>query len=225
MKKAIILAAMLALPTLAGQKLIYTTPAPVPTAPPPAAGWGLEIAYTYSWAACDIYKDWVPCKEIRSNGVDLTGVYNFNAHHAATLRLAYAFGARSWSDDVYFDGHEIVSCYDRVRMHTFSLMPGYRYTLPLCPHSALYAGVNAGVANQSVKDNYHESNYGVDRNHKSAWGFAYTAEVGLRINLCQDSEFFVAYHFTGNTARTKNNGYITHRQTTHGIRTGFGFRF
>ena len=224
MKKAIILAAMLALPTFAGQKLVFTNPAPV-QAPPPADSWGVEIAYTYSWAANDIYKDWVPCKEIRSNGVDLTGVYNFNTHHAATMRLAYAFGARSWSDDEYFDGHEMVSCYDRVRMHTFSLMPGYRYTLPLCPHSALYAGVNAGVANQSVKDNYHESNYGVDRNHKSAWGFAYTAEVGLRINLCQDSEFFVAYHFTGNTARTKNNGYITHRQTTHGIRTGFGFRF
>ena len=224
MKKAIILAAMLALPTFAGQKLVFTNPAPV-QAPPPAASWGVEIAYTYSWAANDIYKDWVPCKEIRSNGVDLTGVYNFNTHHAATMRLAYAFGARSWADDEYFDGHEMVSCYDRVRMHTFSLMPGYRYTLPLCPHSALYAGVNAGVANQSVKDNYHESNYGVDRNHKSAWGFAYTAEVGLRINLCQDSEFFVAYHFTGNTARTKNNGYITHRQTTHGIRTGFGFRF
>lgn len=224
MKIAIILAAMLALPTFAGQKLVFTNPAPV-QAPPPADSWGVEIAYTYSWAANDIYKDWVPCKEIRSNGVDLTGVYNFNTHHAATMRLAYAFGARSWSDDEYFDGHEMVSCYDRVRMHTFSLMPGYRYTLPLCPHSALYAGVNAGVANQSVKDNYHESNYGVDRNHKSAWGFAYTAEVGLRINLCQDSEFFVAYHFTGNTARTKNNGYITHRQTTHGIRTGFGFRF
>lgn len=224
MKIAIILAAMLALPTFAGQKLVFTAPVPV-QAPPPAASWGMEIAYTYSWAANDIYKDWVPCKEIRSNGVDLTGVYNFNTHHAATLRLAYAFGARSWADDEYFDEHETVSCYDRVRMHTFSLMPGYRYTLPLCPHSALYAGVNAGVANQSVKDNYHEGNYGVDRNHKSAWGFAYTAEAGLRINICPDSEFFVAYHFTGNTARTKNNGYITHRQTTHGIRTGFGFRF
>ena len=225
MKKTIILATMLALPTFAGQKLIYNTPAPVVTAPAVDSGHGLEIGYFISWAANDIYKDWVPCKEIRSNGVDLTGVYNFNTHHAATMRLAYAFGARSWSDDEYFDEHEMVSCYDRVRMHTFSLMPGYRYTLPLCPHSALYAGVNVGVTNQSIKDNYHESNYGVDRNHKSDWGFGYSAEVGLRFNLCADSEFFVAYHFTGSTAKTSNNGYTTHRQTNHGIRTGVGFRF
>ena len=27
------------------------------------------------------------------------------------------------------------------------------------------------------------------------------------------------------TAKTSNNGYTTHRQTNHGIRTGVGFRF
>lgn len=225
MKKTIILATMLALPTFAGQKLIYNTPAPVVTAPAVDSGHGLEIGYFISWAANDIYKDWSPCKEIRTNGVDITALYDFNRNHAMTLRLAYGFGARSWADGAYEEDGYSWNEAARVRMHTFSLMPGYRYTLPLCPHAALYAGVNVGVSNMSIKDNYHESNYGVDRNHKSDWGFAYSAEVGLRFNLCADSEFFVAYHFTGSTAKTSNNGYTTHRQTNHGIRTGVGFRF
>ena len=229
MKKAIILAAMLALPTFAGQKLIYTTPAPVPTAPPPAAGWGLEIAYTYSWAACDIYKDWVPCKEIRSNGVDLTGVYNFNAHHAATMRLAYAFGARSWSDDVYFDGHEIVSCYDRVRMHTFSLMPGYRYTCGLTRDLSLYAGVNAGIANASNKFGMYMEDTRLLGVHDSAWGFAYSAELGLSYAVTPTVNVFAAYQFSGNTAkcrlRCEYGGITANRMHYHGIRAGVGFKF
>ena len=226
MKKAIILAAMLALPTFAGQKLIYNTPAPQPAKAAVAEdGHALEIGYFYSWAANDIYKDCSPCKEIRTNGVDVTALYDFNRHHAMTLRLAYGFGARSWADGSYEVGDDAWDEVARVRMHTFTLMPGYRYTQPLCSHSALFVGVSAGIGNQSTKHRQKEWEDNYFYGHASGWGFAYAAEAGLRINLCPCSEFFVAYQFTGNTARNSNNGFKTHRQTTHGIRTGFAFKF
>lgn len=225
MKKTIILATMLALPTFAGQKLIYNTPAPVVTAPAVDSGHGLEIGYFISWAANDIYKDWSPCKEIRTNGVDITALYDFNRNHAMTLRLAYGFGARSWADGAYEEDGYSWNEVARVRMHTFSLMPGYRYTLPLCSHSSLYVGVNAGVSNQSSKHRQAEGEGQYFYGHDSGWGFAYSAEAGLRFNFNPCTEFFVAYQFMGNTARNDNNGYSTHRQTSHGIRTGFAFKF
>lgn len=225
MKKAIILAAMLALPTFAGQKLIYNTPAPAVTAPAVDSGHGLEIGYFISWAANDIYKDWSPCKEIRTNGVDVTALYDFNRNHAMTLRLAYGFGARSWADGAYEIDGESWTENARVRMHTFSLMPGYRYTLPVCSHSSLYVGVNVGISNQSSKHRQDEGEGQYFYGHDSGWGFAYSAEAGLRLNFNPCTEFFVAYQFTGNTARNDNNGYATHRQTAHGIRTGFAFKF
>lgn len=226
MKKAIILAAMLALPAFAGQRLIYSMPAPQPVKAAVAEdGPAFEIGYFYSWAANDIYKAWSPCKEIRTNGVDLTGVYGFNRHHAVTLRLAYAFGARSWADGEYEEDGETWGEVARVRMHTFTLMPGYRYTHPLCSHAALYAGVNAGIGNQSSKHRQTEQGGHYFYGHASGWGFAYSAEAGMRFNLCPCSEFFVAYQFSGNTARNSNNGFKTHRQTTHGVRAGFAFKF
>lgn len=225
MKKTIILATMLALPTFAGQKLIYNTPAPVVTAPAVDSGHGLEIGYFISWAANDIYKDWSPCKEIRTNGVDITALYDFNRNHAMTLRLAYGFGARSWADGDYEEDGESWSEVARVRMHTFSLMPGYRYTLPVCSHSSLYVGVNMGIANQSSKHRQQEYGGEYFHGHASGWGFAYSAEAGVRFNFNPCTEFFVAYQFMGNTARNDNNGYSTHRQTSHGIRTGFAFKF
>ena len=228
MKKAIILAAMLALPTFAGQKLVYNAPAPAPTFTAPAAedGPALEIGYTISWGAAHIFKGMDPNKSIRSNGVDLTGVYEFNRHHAVTLRAAYSLGARSWADETEIDDHgELVGSHNRVRMHTFSVMPGYRYTQPLCSHCALYAGVNAGLTNQSIKDSYYENGAKDFTGHDSAWGFAYSAEAGARISLTPCTEFFVAYHFTGSTARNSHDDIKTHHQVNHGIRTGFEFKF
>lgn len=241
MKKAIILAAMLALPTFAGQKLIYNTPAPAVTAPAVDSGHGLEIGYFISWAANDIYKDWSPCKEIRTNGVDVTALYDFNRNHAMTLRLAYGFGARSWADGAYEIDGESWTENARVRMHTFSLMPGYRYTHALCDKTSLYCGVNVGVSNQSLKyrgadssdvtyPGYSEHEDGTMKQHGSQWGLAYSAEAGVRYAITEAVDFFVAYQFTGNTCKPKLDGGEGYHvrgkaQNYHGVRAGFGIKF
>ncbi len=236
MKKAIILAAMLALPTFAGQKVIIQQAPVQPVAPAPAVSpWAVEIGASYTWGVPDIYQghEGLPCKEIKSIGADITGVYNINENHAVTLRFGYSWGGEKFAggDNEYFDGYEY--CWVKSRIHTFSLMPGYRYTAPITDKVSWFVGANVGIANASYK----ESEYfnGVDQIgeysekynfHKSGWGFAYSAEVGLRYNFCSSVYGFMAYQYCGNTASPKIEGYrFAHRQHGHQARVGVGFNF
>ena len=254
MKKAIILAAMLALPTFAGQKVIIQQAPVQPVAPAPAVSpWAVELGASYTWGVPDIFLDNNGhCKEIKSIGADITGVYNINENHAVTLRFGYSWGGEkfasggdgeyswdwrsapsSWDwrsapstspSSGYFGGYKY--SWDKVRIHTFSLMPGYRYTAPITDKLSWFVGANIGIANASYKMSWYEGSerYGAD--HKSAWGFAYSAEAGLRYNFCSSVYGFVAYQYCGNTASPKIEGErFAHRQHGHQARVGVGFNF
>ena len=226
MKKTIILAAMLALPTFAGQRVIVN-PAPVaPVAPAVASPWSIELAATYTWGVPDIHKYTSPCKEIKSIGADITGVYAIDEHQAVTLRFGYTWGGEKFAMADYFGENE--DAWSKTRIHTFSLMPGYRYTSPICDKLSWFAGANVGIANASYKDNtYVGTERQVDEAfHKSAWGFAYSAEVGLRYELTESLDVFCAYQYGGNTASPKIEGErIYHRQHGHQARVGVGIKF
>lgn len=117
----------------------------------------------------------------------------------------------------------------KTRIHTFNFMPGYRYTCGLTRDLSLYAGVNAGIANANNKLGLYVEDTRLLGVHDSAWGFAYSAELGLSYAVTPTMNVFAAYQFSGNTAKCKlrsEYGDVTaKRQHYHGIRTGVGFRF
>lgn len=232
MKKAIILAAMLALPTFAGQKVIVQ-PAPVPAPAPAVCPVSLEIGAFYAWNQPHILRG--THKQVGTIGGDITGVYNLDENQAVTLRLGYSWGGEKWAipgedwgEEGWWGGSE------KVRLHTFSLMPGYRYTDAITEQVSWYVGANVGVANASYKltgygeGEFMEVGHFTDKqcDHKSGWGFAYSAEVGLRYALTEQLDVFCAYQFTGNTVSPKFDGFrFSHRQYAHGIRAGVGIKF
>ena len=221
MKKTIILAAMLALPTFAGQKVIVNQAPVAPVAPAVASPWSIELAATYTWGVPDIYQYVSPCKEIKSIGADITGVYAIDEHNAVTLRFGYTWGGEKFA----WDGEWI-----KTRIHTFSLMPGYRYTSPICDKLSWFVGANVGIANASYKNAayYDLGAEGIEKysDHKSGWGFAYSAEIGLRYELTESLDVFCAYQYCGNTASPKIEGNrFAHRQHGHQARVGVGIKF
>ena len=125
------------------------------------------------------------------------------------------------------DGH--VGIWAKTRIHTFNFMPGYRYTHALANDLSLYAGVNAGIANASNKLGLYVEGVRLLGAHDSAWGFAYSAELGLSYAVTPTVDVFAAYQFSGNTAKCKlptEAGPINaNRLHYHGVRAGVGFRF
>ena len=223
MKKTIILAAMLALPTFAGQKVIVN-PAPVaPVAPAVASPWSIELAATYTWGVPDIHKYTSPCKEIKSIGADITGVYAIDENNAVTLRFGYTWGGEKFANASLF-GFDVEG-WEKVRIHTFSLMPGYRYTSPICDQLSWFVGANVGVANASYKYSIYSQEQRLLSMHNAAWGFAYSAEIGLRYELTESLDVFCAYQYGGNTARAKKYGLHAKRQHGHTARVGVGIKF
>lgn len=218
MKKTIILAAMLALPTFAGQKVIVN-PAPVaPVAPAVASPWSIELAATYTWGVPDIYQYVSPCKEIKSIGADITGVYAIDENNSVNLRFGYTWGGEKFA----YGGEN----WNKTRIHTFSLMPGYRYTRPICDQLSWFVGANVGIANASYKSSSYAGDVRLGSGHKSGWGFAYSAEIGLRYELTESLDVFCAYQYGGNTVGLKDRGTrFNHRQHGHTARVGVGIKF
>lgn len=214
MNRIALLTLAAASPLLAGEiQPAVATAAPVP---PPCT---MEIGAVYNLAGRDLFKHGSGAmKEIDTYGADLTLVHPYKAKSAMTLRLGYTFG-----DEVnkfYQPGAR-----QETDVHTFTLMPGWRMTHEWTKHTAMFWGFNVGVANESVKDHW-RGERGVASSHDSAWGFAYSAEAGLRYKTCERGEFYVAYRFSGNTARPSVStvGGV-HRQFYHGVTAGMSFNF
>ena len=290
MKGTLTLSALMCLPVFGGQAAPIA-PAPVPAPVVPAASpWEAEVGTSYNWAVPDIYRDWSPCKEIKSIGGDVTAVYRVSGHSALTLRFGSSRGCDKWANDLDLSGpgdgllgscrpisfdnlsmiekykREIMKIYERAkqknprpgrtalqsneaaasleedpewdghvgiwskaRVHTFSFMPGYRYTHALTPRLSVYGGVNAGIANAGNRLNMYIGHERLLGAHDSAWGFAYSAELGLRYAVTPMVDVFAAYQFSGNTAkcrlRCEYGGITANRMHYHGVRAGVGFRF
>lgn len=208
MKKVIFAAMALGLPVMAGEPAPIVTPAP---APAPSCPLTLEVAGVYKSAAKELLS-YGPAKEIDVMGADLTLVKPLCGNSAVTLRFGYNFGDEAQRG--VFGGTE------EVDVHSFYLMPGYRYTHALTEKTALYGAVNAGIANTSFKYKFDDAEE-IDKWHDSDWGFIATLELGVRYQLCEKTELFAAYEFTANYA--KSDG--CDEQTYNGVRVGVGFKF
>lgn len=220
MNKIAIIALACAAPVMAGTPVVVAPAAPAPA--PVVSPWSMEVGIGYNFAGRDLIKHSEGAEEaIDTLGVDLTGVYAINDNNAVTLRFGYSFGDEVNCADRYWGAkHE-------TDVHTFALMPGYRYTHALTEKVSAFAGANVGVANMSVKDHWRDEMI-CESEHDSAWGVGYSAEVGLRYALCPCTEVFAAYQFSGNTARIKLGEEYpakNHRQFYNGVRAGVSIKF
>lgn len=206
MKKVIFAAMALGLPVMAGEPAPIVTPAPAPSCP-----LTLEVAGVYKSAAKELLS-YGPAKEIDVMGADLTLVKPLCGNSAVTLRFGYNFGDEAQRG--VFGGTE------EVDVHSFYLMPGYRYTHALTEKTSLYGAVNAGIANTSFKYKFDDAEE-IDKWHDSDWGFIATLELGVRYQLCEKTELFAAYEFTANYAKPDG----CDEQTYNGVRVGVGFKF
>ncbi len=215
MKKVLIAGIALASLTsiaAAGQPTpVYTAPAPAPC--PAPCPYTMELGAKYGFANDDIFRG--NSDKLDTYGGDLTLVYHMDKRHSINLRGGYTYGdTHNWA---FGTRH-------RTALHTFYLMPGYRYTHPINEKWSAYLGLNAGAANLSVKDSVR----GVDfarKDHNSEYGFAYSGEVGLRYNICDQTDIFLAYEFFGSTATPSVRDGRTHQQTYNVVRTGVSFQF
>lgn len=206
MKKTIVLMLAAAAPVFAGEPVIVATPAPLTVPASQVCPWSYELGVSYSWASTDII-DGVDGSNAQTVGVDLTACYSLSETDMFNIRFGYGWGdADNWGGSQHF--------------HTWSLMPGYRYTWKLDDTWSAYAGVNIGVAAVAYKEHYEGL-----KDHCSAWGFAYSAELGVRYALSADTELFLGYIFSGNTAEPSKDGWSCEAQNNHGIRGGIGVRF
>ncbi len=212
MKKTLILALGLAtLPAIAGTPQPYQAPAPAPC--PKPNPYSLEIAAKYGFATDDIFHG--NSDNVDTYGGDITGVYHMDKNNSINLRFGYTFGHDSYS---IADGSR------KVNLHTFYLMPGYRYTHEFNENWAGYIGGNIGAANLSVKDNLRGRDFH-RKDHNSEYGFAYSGEVGLRYRICDTKELFLAYEFFGSNATPSVRDGNMHKQNYNVVRTGMSFKF
>ena len=214
--KTTILALAAAMPLMAG------TPAYIQTEP--VNPYSIEAAVSYNFAARDIFRfgDFTGPK-VDTLGVDLTGVYTVTENSSFNLRFGFATG----SDDKTYD--ELLRL--RARVNNFYLMPGYRYTHALGDYVYGYIGANIGIINQSVKLRLAEYDV-VNKGHGSDYGFAYSAEAGLRYEISKHFDVFVAYQFFGSTAEAggshgDDDSDIAQMrsQLYHCVRAGVSFDF
>lgn len=206
--KTAILALGAAMPLMAGT---YTEP---------ANPYSIELGVGYNFAARDIVKvDDFSSPRVDTLGVDITGVYAVNENSSFNLRFGFATG----SDDQHYA--DLLKA--DVRVNNFFLMPGYRYTHRMGEYVSGFIGANIGVINESIKLKLTADNI-TERYHGSEYGFAYSAEVGLRYMISRHFDVFVAYQFFGSTAEPgfdNVSGSSTRAQLYHSVRGGVSFDF
>ena len=151
---------------------------------------------------------------------DLTGLYSLDQHNAIDLRFGFGHGKDSSARDEYKDSYT---------GYSFYLMPGYRYTTPICDNMTFFAGANAGLINHSLKFK-RTSNAGSVSAHDSDYGLAMSAEVGVTYDICKNVYLFWAYQYSTSTAQPKpdfGGGFsvTAHKQQFHSFRAGVGVKF
>ncbi len=210
-------------------------PAVTPVAAPTIAGWYVEAAAFVGRSNQDIasspYADAPMPERVDIIGGDVTVGYNLDAQNALQLRLGYGFGK-----DMNSEGEAYWNMYkNSIKVHTFTFMPGYRFTYQMNDSWSLFGAVHAGLANQSLKfetEGIEANNrFHHERDHSSDWGFAYSAEVGVRYNISSSMYTFLAYEFRGSDVESSirsswhNDDVQSKAQTYHVIRLGMGCSF
>ncbi len=218
MNKALIATLMLTLGTaMAGEPTVITCTAPAP-APQMQCPLTFELAGVYAFANNELLKGGSG-QDVDVYGGDITAVYNIDPFQSLNLRFGYTYGDDS--SNTFITKHD-------TDVHNFYLMPGYRVSWGAGEKLGFYAGVNAGVANLSIKE-HTRSPWGSNSAHDSAFGFAYSAEIGVRYRLSDCCDLFAAYQFVGSTASPDlqygNFSRSARNQTYNAVRAGVSFAF
>ncbi len=222
----------------AGESIKITVVEPAPALTPAVAasteGWYAEVAAFVGSSNQDIatspYASAPMPERVDIIGGDLTVGYNLDAQNAIQLRFGYGFGRDMNSSGSAETGMDK----NTMDVHTFTLMPGYRYTYKMDDSWSIYGAVHAGIANQSLKfetEAIEVNRYHHERDHASDWGFAYSAEIGVRYDISSCMYTFLAYEFRGSdvkstiTSNWHNDEVQSKAQTYHVIRLGLGCNF
>lgn len=235
MKSAFITMLALAGIACAGEK---SAPISVPAIPAPVHSWAVELGGQYNWGLGKFMKSDYFGKKNHMNtvGGDITGVYNLDENQAVTLRFGYTYGGDKFAvvADGVGEGLEIPNAHVRERLHSFTLMPGYRYTYNINERWSVYAGANIGLAAESAKFalsvDLDSRSRMTSEAHKSAWGFAWSVEVGGAYQVAENMKLFAAMTYSGNTARpnikyaSESIGKVRAQQYL-GVRAGVSYSF
>lgn len=194
-----------------------------------ARPYALEVGFVANLAATDIVKnESIGSFKLHTMGVDLTGVYARDAHHAFTLRLGYAQGEASESAMVGDGYYEVEG-----KLSSFYVMPGYRYTMPISEHWSSHLGVNVGLICHSAEEKETWDDQSWVKVRDSAYGVAGSIELGLTYKRSERISYAIAYQFSGSTARPKlkwSDGEATYSTTLraqvyHTFRVGMSYHF
>ncbi len=225
MKKSLVLALGLAAPLFAGEAPMAQTPIITPV-PPTCCPLSMEAAAGYGHAMGDIFDDASGSKSIDVYTADITAVYTFTPNHSANLRLGYSFGDECYRGPSSLGtGGALVTETD---VHTFSIMPGYRYTHEINEKWSAFIGANMGVANVSVKDWACPAGATAPTKvHDSDWGFAWSVEIGAKYKMSSNWSLFGTLGLFGNTAEPVVGAGVrpVDQQWYSGVRLGVGYEF
>lgn len=178
MKKTIILALAMALPVMAGDDKGATVKVveypPVVTPAPVESPWALELAGVHTWTMADAGDD---MHNINTWGVDATVVYNIDDNWATTIRFGWAEGS---DRKEYFGDHVC-----KRQVTNWSLTAGVRYTAPITEKLSWFAGANLGWGRTEIKDYFSAGPDGSWKDNADDVGLYYSAEVGLKYDICE----------------------------------------
>lgn len=193
----------------------------------------MEASAFYGFASKDLFKGSSAGQagRVDSYGGDLTIGQNFNttasgAVQAWDLRLGYGYGSNSCADGFEDSSGNLYK--ERAKLHRFTLMPGYRYSVNFNDAWGGFVGVNLGVCNASIKSLAIGESERLHA-HKSDWGFAYSAELGLKYQFAPDWYAFAAYQFQGSTnspvLHCDGERMSSRAQCYNTLRLGIGWNF
>lgn len=189
----------------------------------------IELGFTGNFATKEITPEPIAQGiKLHTIGGDLTGVYRFRKNQAFTLRFGYTEGSMGDSSFIGSYMYEIDG-----RLRNISLMPGYRYYVPIYRTVSAFAGVNLGLLSQNIRDRENWNNEIFVDVQKNFYGLAYSLEAGLKWQRTEHIYYFITYQFSGSTnhptLRWNYEGvdYATriNRQSYHSIRTGVSWNF
>ena len=184
-------------------------------APAQTSSFALEIGgvYNHMTNRMNAYYD-----GIDMYGVDMTAIYNVNKNWSVNVRVGYSYGSETYTfyEAEYNEGYS-----DKVELSAISLMPGIRYTAPLCEKASWYIGANAGYAWYEGELKEVGSDFCMKGDES---GFAYSAELGLRYNLSESLYVFGAAQVNG--CLVKEPYEPTAEEVFNvGVRAGVGCQF
>ena len=204
--------------------------------------FGMEINAVYNFGLKDLYKydseDHMSNPEVNTYGFDVTTFYALDENNVLNLRIGWATGDDSVSGTeslpLGLDDEATVTTTHKWEVQNIYFMPGYRYTGEVADGLKLFAGANIGLAQTNVTRKETLTGFWgadpCDKETKSKWGFAWSAEIGLQQAVCESGSISFAVQLQGLMGRPNfgepydGTDKVQH-QLNLGLRLGYSCQF